>query len=251
MTKSVAGNKSEENMWNNSFAWLVTIPAVVLAIQSACAQGVPTSGTYQIVSGRYIACCGFGGPFTQRLPNESYAFIELTVDSQSNLAQMKVLGQDMHTVLHTPSNLPGDEFTYSFTNGIIFPDHIRFGKPFVPPVPDQASFGFVVSNSVDTISLNGTVIVPCVGCADIPEEFQHTNVVAVLMPAATIRVSEVEVCWNTTSNRNYQVQYRPTLTTNSWADLGLPVAGNGSINCITDKVLRGRPERYYRVMTLP
>ena len=238
-------------MWKNRVLWPATILAVALAIQSACAEGVPTSGMYQIVSGRYIACCGFGGPYNTPLPNVNDAFIELTVDPQNNLAQMKILGQDMHTVFQTPTNLPGEEFTYSFTNGIVFPDHIEFGKPFVPPVPDQASLGFVISNSAGAISLNGIVVVPCVGCADVPEEFQHTNVMAVLMPVTTIRVSEVEVCWNATSNRNYQVQYRPTITTNSWTDLGLPVAGKGSINCITDKVPVGRPQRFYRVITLP
>ena len=238
-------------MLKNRIILLTTIIPMVLAVQSACAQSVPTSRMYQIVSGRYIACCGYGGPYSTPLPNASDAFIELTVDLENNLAQMRILGQDMHTVFQTPTNLPGDEFTYTFTNGIVFPDHIEFGKPFVPPVPDQASFGFVISNSVDTISLNGIVVVPCVGCADVPEEFQHTNVMAVLMPVATIRVSEVEVCWNTTSNRNYQVQYLPILTTNSWTDLGLPVAGDGSINCITDKVPVGRPQRFYRVLTLP
>lgn len=238
-------------MFKNRGIWLATIPAVVLAIQSVYAQGVPTSGMYQIVSGRYIACCGFGGPFIERLPDASNAFIELTVDLQNNRAQMKLLGQDMQTVLRIPPDASRSQFTYVFTNGIVFSDHIEFGKPFLPPVPDQASFGFVVSNAVDTISLNGTVTVACPGCADMPVEFQHTNVVAVLMPAATMRVSEVEVCWNTASNRTYQVQYRSTLTTNAWTDLSPPVDGNGLINCITDKVPLGRPQRFYRVLTLP
>jgi hypothetical protein len=238
-------------MLKNRIIWLATLLPVVLAIQPACAQGVPTSGMYQIVSGRYISCCGFGGAYSTPLPNANDAFIELTVDLQNNLAQMRILGQDMHTVFQTPTNPSGEDFTYSFSNGIVFPDHIEFGKPFVPPVPDQASFGFVVSNSMDTILLNGTVIVPCVGCGDIPEAFQHTNVVAVLMPAATIRVSEVEVCWKTVSNRTYQVQYRSTLSTTAWTNLGPAVAGNGSTNCITDKVPLGRPQGFYRVLTLP
>jgi len=238
-------------MLKHGTIWLGTILMLVHGILSVCAQGVPTSGMYQIQSGRYISCCGFGGAYTTTLPNADDAFIELMVDLRNNLAQMKILGQDMHTVFQTPTNLPGDEFTYTFTNGVVFPDHIEFGKPYMPPVPDQASFAFVISNSVDSISLDGTVIVPCLGCADWPTQFQHTNVVAVLMPVAAIRVSEVEVCWNSVSNRNYQVQYRSTLTTNVWTDLGSPVAGNGSSNCITDQVPLGRPERYYRVMTLP
>jgi hypothetical protein len=206
---------------------------------------------YQIVSGHYIACCGIGGPFVEPLPNTADAFIQLTVDRQNNLAQMTFLGQDMHTVLRIPAELSRSEFAYVLTNGMIFPDHIRFGELFVPPVPDQPSFSFVVSNSMDTLSIHGTVIAPCPGCADVPEVFQHTNVVAFLMPAATIRVSEVELCWNTASNRTYQVQYRSALTTNAWIDLGSPLAGNGSTNCITDKVPPGEPQRFYRIVTTP
>jgi hypothetical protein len=206
---------------------------------------------YQIVSGRHIACCGIAGAFIEPLPDASDAFIELSVDLQKNLAQMKFLGQDMHTVLRIPPEPCRSEFAYVFTNGVIFPDHIQFGDPVVPPVPERASFSFVVSNLMDTVSINGTVIAPCPGSADLPEEFQHTNVVAVLMPAATIRLSEVEVCWNSTSNRTYRVQYRFGLTTNAWVDLGPQVAGNGSVQCITDRVPGGEPQRYYRVLFVP
>jgi hypothetical protein len=238
-------------MLNNRLTRLAAISALVLGVQSACAQSGPTSGLYQIVSGRYIACCGIAGPFIDPLPDASDAFIELTVDLQNNLAQMKFLGQDMHTVLRIPPEPCRSEFAYVFTNGIILPDHIQFGGPLVPPLPDQPSFSFVISNSMHTLSINGTVIAPCPGSADLPEAFQHTNVVAVLMPTATIRVSEVEVCWNAASNRTYQAQYRSTLTTNVWVDLGTPVAGTGSTTCITDKVPKGQSQRYYRVLIVP
>lgn len=239
-------------MLKNRVIWLGTIAAVVLGIQSACAQGGPTGGLYQIVSGRYIACCGIGGPFIEPLPNAADAIVELTVDLQNQVAQMRFLGQDMRTVLRIPPEAFRSEFAYVFTNGIIFPDHIQFGEPLLPPVPDQPSSSFlVISNSMDTLSINGTVILPCPGCVDIPEEFQHTNVVAVLMPTASIRVSEVEVCWNTASNRTYQVQYRSALTPNAWVDLGSAVAGSGSTSCLTDKVPLGQPQRYYRVLMLP
>src|SRR6266511_2895263 len=84
------------------------------------------------------------------------------------------------------------EFTYVFTNGVIFPDHIQFGDPLMSPLPGQPSFSFVISNSMDAVSINGTVIAPCPGSADLPEEFQHTNVVAVLMPTATMMGRETQ-----------------------------------------------------------
>jgi hypothetical protein len=70
----------------------------------------------------------------------------------------------------------------------------------------------------------------------------------VLLPTTTIRVSEVEVCWNALSILTYQVQYRSTLTTNEWTNLGAPRDGNGSTDCVTDEVPRGQPRRFYRVV---
>jgi hypothetical protein len=71
------------------------------------------------------------------------------------------------------------------------------------------------------------------------------------VPVMAIRVSEVELCWNSISNKMYQVQYRSELTTNAWTALGAPVQGNGSTNCVTDAVQLGQPQRLYRVEELP
>jgi len=71
------------------------------------------------------------------------------------------------------------------------------------------------------------------------------------VPALTIRVSQVELCWNSRSNRTYQIQYRSTLTTNAWTNLGTPVQGSGSSNCITDVIVPGEPRKFYRVEELP
>src|SRR5438128_2174152 len=170
-------------MLKNGVIWLAIISALVPAIQSAHAQD---TRLYQIISGRYTACCGIAGPFIEPLPNPSQEFIELTLDTQRNLAQMKFLAQDMHTVLSIPAEGPRSGFTYAFSNGMILPDFIRFEEPFPPPVPTQPYFSYTVTNLSDTLWINGTLIAPCLGCADIPEEFQHTNLVAILLPAATI-----------------------------------------------------------------
>ena len=65
---------------------------------------------------------------------------------------------------------------------------------------------------------------------------------------ATIRVSQVEICWNSDTNTGYQVQYRSDLTTNVWAPLAECVAGGTSNTCVTDAVLPGMPQRFYRVV---
>jgi len=66
-------------------------------------------------------------------------------------------------------------------------------------------------------------------------------------PLVTIRASQVEVCWNSISNLTYQVQYRSDLTTNMWTSLRDCVRSTGSTSCITDPIVVGQPQRFYRV----
>jgi hypothetical protein len=68
-------------------------------------------------------------------------------------------------------------------------------------------------------------------------------------PRVAIRVSQIEVCWNSLTNNLYQVQYRSDLTTNTWVDLGAPIQGTGRQDCITDAVVG--LSRFYRVLALP
>jgi hypothetical protein len=65
---------------------------------------------------------------------------------------------------------------------------------------------------------------------------------------ATIRASQVEVCWNSQSNLTYQVQYRSDLTTNSWTSLVDCLRSTNSTTCISDQMVVGQPQRFYRVV---
>jgi hypothetical protein len=67
-------------------------------------------------------------------------------------------------------------------------------------------------------------------------------------PKMSIRVSEVEVCWTSLTNATYRVEYRSDLTTNTWVTLTNCVPSAGTETCIYDKVLRGQPQRFYRVV---
>jgi len=176
-------------LWKYGIIWFAVFSALVLSIRPSRAQGAPTSGLYEVISGRFVECCGFGGSFNVPLPNSSQGYVELTVDLQRNLAQMTFLGQDMRTVLRTVYE-PGSGFTFAFRDGAVFPDHIQFGETLPPPLPDQPYFGYTVSNSMDVLRINGRVFTQCAGCADIPTEFEHTNVLAVLIsPAVKPRLS--------------------------------------------------------------
>jgi hypothetical protein len=76
-----------------------------------------------------------------------------------------------------------------------------------------------------------------------------SGVSVVVTSQLSIEVSQVRVCWNSATNTTYQVQYRSELTANAWVNLGTPIPGNGSRNCITDDVVS--PRRFYQVVVLP
>jgi len=60
----------------------------------------------------------------------------------------------------------------------------------------------------------------------------------------------VEICWPSVTDQVYVVQYAPVVDTNRWTDLGVPVSGNGTTNCMFDST-RGGSERFYRVLKIP
>jgi hypothetical protein len=68
-------------------------------------------------------------------------------------------------------------------------------------------------------------------------------------PTLSVAVSQVRICWNSTSNATYQIQYRSELTAGEWVNLGAPVVGNGGTTCVTDEVVS--PRRLYRVLIVP
>jgi hypothetical protein len=64
-----------------------------------------------------------------------------------------------------------------------------------------------------------------------------------------IRTSQVELCWETDTNKWYQLQYRSGLTTNNWVPLmGNWLPGNGNRFCTNDWVPPSQPQRFYRVL---
>ncbi len=66
-----------------------------------------------------------------------------------------------------------------------------------------------------------------------------------------IRVSQVELSWFGMSGTNYQPQYRSSLTTNTWTDLGNALVGTDALITLVDPVPAGKPQRFYRVIISP
>jgi hypothetical protein len=64
-----------------------------------------------------------------------------------------------------------------------------------------------------------------------------------------IRFSSVELCWDTTTNTLYQLQYRSAITLNQWIPLDPNfIAGNGSAFCTNDIIRAGQQSRFYRLV---
>ena len=225
---------------NKNSAWLAVASLFYLTTAPTHAQSGPATNFFQITSGRYTECCGIAGPLTHNLPDANQAFVILAIDPAQLSARMTILRDDMQTVFQT------------LDNGRVQADRIEFGAPGPSPEPGGPRlFHYIVTNTAAGLRFNGALVEPQMG-ADIPNAFTHTNIVAIpLSPASTIRVSEVEVCWPSILNQDYQLQYRSALTSNTWINLGIPVTGNGSNDCVADKVPPGEPRRFYRVVNSP
>jgi hypothetical protein len=206
----------------------------------------PRSGIYQIQSGHYSECCGFAGnSFEYELADDRQAFIELAIDHTRNTARMRILQADKQTVFRPfwSSTVP----RFEFDNGMILSDRIEFQSLF-DPRPSASRYKYVLRYSNDALTLNGDLHHPI--CCDIPTDYNHTNVNATLILNAsrvTVRVSQVEVCWDTVANATYQLQYRSPSDT--WINIGSPITGTGSRQCVKDDILPGDPRRIYRVVT--
>jgi hypothetical protein len=68
-------------------------------------------------------------------------------------------------------------------------------------------------------------------------------------PSLSIRVSQVELCWDTDANTWYQLQFRSSLTTNQWVPFFTNwLSGDGSRFCTNDIVPAGQAQRFYQVV---
>ena len=154
-------------------------------------------------------------------------------------------------------NLPGPGNTRQFD--IVFPCTTPF---LYDPAAGNLLLDTQLSDNgqsqpitIDTVEGNPTAreIVNTTSSTAVTAEFvapfvQVTQFTFEPLPLVTIRVSQVEVCWNSTSNLTYQVQYRSDLTTNLWTSLGGCIRSTNSTSCISDPIVVGQSQRFYRVL---
>jgi hypothetical protein len=68
-------------------------------------------------------------------------------------------------------------------------------------------------------------------------------------PTLSIRISQVEVCWNTVSNVLYQLQYKSALTTNQWVPVTTNwITGDGNPFCVDEPILPNQSQGYYQIL---
>src|SRR3982750_1798880 len=117
-----------------------------LCCQILSAQNGSVSGLYEITSGNYSECCGFGGnDFGFDLPDPSQKFVRFTVDAQANTASMSFLAEDARTVSSTAPCPPAAPIKFSFNYGLVFSNHTIFHVDPGPP-PYQIYWNYTVSN---------------------------------------------------------------------------------------------------------
>jgi hypothetical protein len=165
---------------NSLRRWVV--PAWLFFTCQAPAQTGPSNGLYQITSGLYTECCGFAGtPVRYHLPTLAQSFVRFTVNPQTGLASMVFLGADMQTASITVPCPTAGRYLLSFDYGFVGPDVAFFLVDPGPP-PYSLYWHYTVSNSAPTLRIDGTIGSAQQPCPDVPSQFSHSNVVAVLIP---------------------------------------------------------------------
>jgi hypothetical protein len=222
--------------------WMTLIEALG-SITLANSQEPPKAGIYQIQSGTYREVGGFIGEAIYQLPNTSQAFVSLLIRPGVGPAELTFLDSKHH---------PG---FLRLTNGVVSGSTIQFqyltAHPYGSDLP-PAWVDYTVTNAAGRLWVSGSITSSPPACCDIPYRFEHRDVVATFLPTAlSIRgIGTVELCWGSASNQDYQVQCRPDLAFSIWTNLGGPVRGNGTTNCVVDSSLT-HPQRFYRIVPLP
>lgn len=224
---------------------------------SARAQSVSTGGVYRIVSGRYTACCGIGGPFVYSLPDAKQSFVKLMLDPSGPSAQMSILAEDGQTVFSIVPCPTGGPIHFSFDHGLVFPDRVVFHVDPGPP-PYQMSWNYTVSNSADSLRIDGVLGTVASPCADVPTQFRHTNVVAVLVPEPGPVIDQIRRSGSSMRfhfagppPNDYTVEYSDSLAQPEWQPLATYRAKLATIDVVVTNSFTNAAARFFRLRREP
>jgi hypothetical protein len=111
-------------------------------------------------------------------------------------------------------------------------------------VEDKLQFGFAARVSAwnDIMSVDPT---PAYRPIAYVVEWDHDP----LIPSLQISGSPLELCWQTATNRYYQLLCSSDLTTNQWVPIHTNwVSGDGTRHCETDAMPVSSPNKFYRLL---
>jgi hypothetical protein len=235
--------------------WLAILSTVVT--DSSWAQGETVSGLYQIVSGRYTECCGIAGPSVHSLPNGSQSFVRLSVDEPAHVATMTFLAEDMQTVFSVIPCPPDTPISFSFGYGLILSNSLVFHVDPGPP-PYEIFWNYTVTNSADTLRIDGVLGTVQGSCADVPDRFSYSNVVAVLVPNPAPLIDRIErrdgslhFHFAGEPPNDYTVEYTDSLKQPSWLPLTTYRAKLTAIDITVTNAFTNAPARFFRLRKEP
>ena len=113
---------------------------------------------------------------------------------------------------------------------------------------DRLQFGFspLVSVWNDIMSLDPTAAYRPIAYV---LEWDRDPIAPTLVIRCLQASSQIELCWNTATNRSYQLLHSTTVSTNLWVPFSHTwIAGDGARHCETDALLPDSPARFYRLL---
>lgn len=219
------------------------------------AQTALRSGYYEISVGLFTECCGFGGnDFFYELPDENEQFVELIIDSSGTSARLTFLQPDMFTVFRSPQAIGVPGFPFTFGNGMVFSNYIRFLSP--APLPTWNSWSYTVTNLAGRLGISGAAVSSPYG-ADLPNQFQHTNVVASLVPNPTVidhivhNGINIQFHFSGRPPYDYTVEVADSLTAPDWQPLAAYRAKLQTIDVTVIHSLTNTQTRFFRIRQQP
>lgn len=230
----------------------IWIPSVAVAPVSA----PPVNGLYRITGGGFRICCGLLGSIDSPLPDAEQQFIALSIPP-GGPASMTILGEDEQTIFTLPGGGLRPDFHYSFSGGTVLPHSIEFNSPTPSPNPYAPTYSYGVNFNANQLSIEGRSTVPCVFCADYPEEFTHLNLIANLVSSAplieNVRRDEdqVKFTFKGEPGYNYFVEFTTSIPAIEWRRLATFTSKLMGIEPEVTDTVKDAPLRFYRVRKEP
>ncbi len=245
-------------MAQRTFLRVALLSLIVIMHHTIHAQTTFRTGYYEINGGLFTECCGFGGnDFFYDLPDENQWFVELIIDSAGTTAQLSFLWPDMLTVFRSPQApfpQPNGGFPFSFYNGMVFSNYIRFVSP--APLPTWNSWSYTVTNLEGRLGISGAAVSTPYG-SDVPNQFMHTNVVASLVPNPTVidqvahNGTNIQFHFSGRPPYDYTVEFTDSLTEPDWQAFATYRAKVQAIDVTVNQPLGDAQTRFFRVRQQP